>query len=101
MKQLARKYVFWQNIDRDIEMFVKSCDNCQAMGNDRKFKNYGQWSKVTVPFERVHLDFFYFNGKQFLIFIDCYSRWLEIKMMENLTANCLIGKLDSIFEIFG
>jgi hypothetical protein len=101
MKQLARSYVFWQNIDRDIENYVKSCDNCQAMGNDRKFKSFGKWPDVTVPFERVHLDFFYFNGKQFLIFVDCYSRWLEIKLMENLTANCLIMKLDSIFEIFG
>ncbi|XP_037821229.1 uncharacterized protein K02A2.6-like [Lucilia sericata] len=28
-KSLARSYVYWPNIDKDIEEFVKKCDKCQ------------------------------------------------------------------------
>lgn len=43
----------------------------------------------------------YFEGKQFLIFIDVYSRWLDVKIMNDLTADTLIEKLEDIFAYFG
>ena len=31
MKNTARRVVWWPNIDKDIEDYVKSCDNCQSV----------------------------------------------------------------------
>jgi hypothetical protein len=101
MKELARRYVFWTGLSRDIENFVKSCPSCQKGQKCKRTKVYGKWPETTYPFERAHIDFFYFNGKQFLIFIDVYTRWLEVKNMRNLSAHCLIEQLDSIYEYFG
>jgi transposase InsO family protein len=101
MKKLSRTYVYWQGLDKDIENFVKSCSSCQKSKNDNPRKCYGSWPETTFPFERIHLDFFYFQGKQFLILIDCYSRWLEIKYMKNSTAHYLIKELRGIFRRFG
>jgi hypothetical protein len=52
------------------------------MQNDNPRKDYGQWRSVSHPFERVHLDFFHFRGKQFLILVDCFTRWIEVKSTE-------------------
>ncbi len=62
---------------------------------------YGEWPKVSHPFERCHADFMYFRGKSFLIFIDVFSRWIDVKLMRNLTASTLIEKLEDIFGYFG
>lgn len=29
MKTLARSYVWWPSMDKDIEKMVKNCDECQ------------------------------------------------------------------------
>lgn len=101
MKELARRYVFWIGINKDIENYVKSCESCQRGQKDKKNKVYGKWPEVSYPFERAHIDFFFFHGRYFLIFVDVYTRWVDIKPMRNLTANCLIDKLEDIYGYFG
>ena len=34
MKELARSYLWWPNIDSDIESYVRSCDSCQSIRPD-------------------------------------------------------------------
>jgi Integrase zinc binding domain len=94
MKRLARTYVFWKGIDFDIENYVESCKPCQPTKEDSDKKIYGKWPSATYPFQRVHLDFFYFESKQYLILIDAYSRWMDIKAMKNLTIYCLTDTLN-------
>jgi hypothetical protein len=36
-----------------------------------------------------------------LILIDCFSRWLDIRLMRNTTTYCLIDELLTIFSSFG
>ena len=33
MKMVARSYVWWTKLDKDIEQLVKSCSHCQAVRN--------------------------------------------------------------------
>jgi len=101
MKQMARQYVYWEGMDNDIKNYVDSCENCQAVNTSHQGKTYGTWPIPKKPFDRVHLDFFHFMGKTFLIFIDAYSRWLEIRLMKNTNSLILTKTLKSIFRIFG
>ena len=101
MKQIAREYIYWEGINKDIENYVKSCEPCQALRKDKPNKEFGKWREATHPLERVHIDFFHFKGQTYLIFIDAYSRWLEIKVMNRTTASKVIRELDSIFCTFG
>jgi Integrase zinc binding domain len=94
MKQIARQYVYWANIDEDIKKFGESCESCQVVNIDKQGKACGVWPEPKKPFERVHLDFFYFRGKTFSIFIDAFSRWLEIRIIRNKNA-------ESLIKIFG
>jgi RNase H-like domain found in reverse transcriptase/Integrase zinc binding domain/Integrase core domain len=101
MKRIARQYVYWAHIDDDIQKFVENCESCQVVNIDKQGKAFGVWPEPKKPFERVHLDFFHFRGKTFLIFIDAFSRWLEIRIIRNNNAESLIKILKSIFRIFG
>ena len=100
MKHLARRYVYWRKIDDDIEKTVKLCDICNQEQNARP-KTYHAWPTTTFPFERVHLDLFYFGGKTFLVFVDDYSKWIEVKHLRKGNSWYLINALNSIFSVFG
>lgn len=101
MKILARKYVQWDGMTRDIEKYVSECEACQVLRKDKPNKEYGKWPEANVPFERVHIDFFHFMGKTFFILIDAYSHWLEIKQMSTTNAEMVIKELSKIFGMFG
>ena len=100
MKQLARQNVYWEGMNEDIEWFVKSCNSCQVLRKDKP-KVFGDWPTTTYPFERVHVDFFHFQNANFLIMVDIFSRWIEIKRMSRTNASSLNRVLEDIFATFG
>lgn len=100
MKQLARMHVYWEGLNKDIELHVAQCESCQIFRKD-KHKVYGNWPVTTFPFERVHVDFFHFNNSTFLILVDVFSRWMEIKRMNRTSAQSLVCKFEEIFSVFG
>lgn len=101
MKASARAYVWWPGIDTSIENFVKSCSTCQGTQRVPKEIVVTTWPIAKYPMERIHLDFFYFEGKNFLIMSDAFSKYIDVKLMGLTTVNCLIDKLEEIFVVFG
>jgi hypothetical protein len=101
MKVWARQYVYWEGINKDIEKMVQECEICQKLRKDDQKKLLGNWPKPTYPFERVHIDFFKFGGRECLIFVDAFSRWLEIKIMPKIDAKSVLRELEVIFKTFG
>lgn len=99
-KLLARKYLFWIGSSKDIEEFVGKCSVCKTVNSDNQPKSYVSWEKTSHPFQRIHLDFFYFAGKQVLILVDSFSRFVDCKVMSSTTARSLILILSEIFAYF-
>lgn len=52
-------------------------------------------------FERIHIDFFHFEKNTFLLLIDSFSRWLDVKQMKSTTGDKVIAELRTIFTYFG
>ena len=102
MKALARSYIWWPNIDNDIEMTVKSCNSCQMNQTMPSKAPIHPWEKTTAPWMRIHVDFAGpFLGKMFLIIYDSYSKWIDAIPMTNITSSAVIDCLRSTFSIHG
>ena len=101
MKQLARRYVFWPGINKDLEEVSKHCDVCTRFNPDRNSKIFIPWPEATAPFDRVHIDFFHKFGRTFLILVDANTRWVEVIPMASTTASQVLMALRSIFSRFG
>lgn len=101
MKMLARSYVWWSGIDNDIEEFVKKCYNCQVTQNVPKEVIHTSWENTTYPFQRVYIDFFHCSSKVFFLYVDSYSRYVEVVQMNSTIARNVNNSLGKIFQYFG
>lgn len=102
MKTLARSYVYWPNIDADIESICKQCETCAAEAQAPPRAPPQPWPYLVQPWSRVHVDFLGpFLNKMYLVMIDSSSKWLEIFEMSRTTATCVIKILRATFARFG
>ncbi|UYV82946.1 K02A2.6-like [Cordylochernes scorpioides] len=103
MKQLARRYCTWKNIDKDIENLVKSCKDCLYTQNNPPKAPVHHWDPPSTNWERIHLDYAgHFQGYYYLVLIDAKSRWAEIKAIsEPPTSLNTIKLLNDIFSTHG
>uniref|UniRef100_A0A0E4C706 RNA-directed DNA polymerase n=1 Tax=Anopheles gambiae TaxID=7165 RepID=A0A0E4C706_ANOGA len=102
MKSLARSYVYWPGIDKDIEQLAKSCHECaQTVSAPPKF-NQHHWEYPSNPWERVHVDYAGpVAGAMLLIIVDAYSKWVEVKVTHSTTTEATIKILDELFASYG
>lgn len=103
MKQLARRYCWWKNIDKDIENLVKACQPCALVKKNPQKAPIHAWNEPTENFERIHIDYAgEFQGHHFLILVDAKSKWLEVKIIRNApTTEVTIHLLQEIFSFHG
>ena len=102
MKSLARMYVWWPNLEKDIESFVQSCHQCQEQQPAPSVAPLQPWRWPTRPWTRLHMDFAGpLNGKMILIVIDAHSKWIEAIPTESATSSVVIESSRVLFSQFG
>ena len=102
MKALARSYVWWPNMDQDIESISKHCETCCINQNNPAAAPIHIWEQPNEPWERIHLDYAGpFLGKMFLIVVDAYSKWIEVEIMHDATSPSTVHRLRRIFSTHG
>lgn len=102
MKSLARSYVWWKNIDVDIEQMVKKCKTCcQLQRNPNKVQTHS-WEYPKEPWNRIHIDYAGpFMDNYFLVVVDAYTKWLEVIPTTSITSAATIKILKNLFTTFG
>ncbi|XP_053618601.1 uncharacterized protein K02A2.6-like [Plodia interpunctella] len=101
MKNIARNYVYWPNIDKDIEEMCRACEACRTVRDAPAHAPLHPWEYPLHPWQRIHIDFFDCAGKRFLIVVDAHSKWIETVAMNETSAGTTIRALRSIFARFG
>ncbi|KAF0708423.1 Reverse transcriptase domain-containing protein [Aphis craccivora] len=94
MKAVARLYVWWPKIDTHIENVVKSCKYCMQLRQNPKKSELIPWSRPSGVWQRIHIDFFGpYHNSYFLVVLDAFSKWLEVKEMRKITTDNTIVEL--------
>ena len=102
MKSLARSYVWWPNMDKELEAMVKTCIQCQLNRKSPPASPLHPWDWPERPWSRLHADYAGpFMGKMFLVVVDAYSKWLEVKTVDSATSQRTIQLLRSMFATHG
>ena len=97
-KARARLIVYWPQIDNDIE---NSCRSCQECERDRPSNPRQPLKHLPLPryaFQFISADWFDLNSDKFLVLVDWYSGYFEVKgPVHNPDANTVIGYLREWF----
>ena len=101
MKSVARSYLWWPGLDKELEECVQNCVPCQTVKSAPALAPLHPWVWPSKPWKRVHLDFAGpFMGRMYLIAIDAHSKWPEVIEMTSTTAQKTIIELRRIFEAY-
>ena len=102
MKSLARSFVWWPGMDKDLTTTVNSCDACQRTRHLPPTVPIQPWEWPKRPWARLHADYAGpFMGKMFLIVVDAHSKWLEVIPVSSTTSTTTIEHLRSLFSTHG
>ena len=102
MKSLARSYIWWPGMDKDIERYVKKCPVCQSSRKDPPVAPAHPWPVPDKPWTRLHIDYVGpLEGKMFLLITDAHSRWMEIHATNTSTSSATIELLRKSFASLG
>ncbi len=75
-------------MDQELENKVKTCQVCQQNRPSDKSVPIHPWEFPKRPWVRLHLDYAGpVNGNMFLVLIDAYSKWLEVKIASSASSS--------------
>ena len=100
-KALARQSIYWINIDRDIDYLVYSYPTCCKFQETVPSLDLLPHEPPSRPFQRLALDIFHFEHKDYLLMVDYFSKWYAFKEIHSKTAESVIKVLEPMFSIFG
>ena len=100
MKALARSYLWWPTLDKEIEAKVSSCEVCKAVRNMPPTAPLHTWQWPARIWQRLHMDFAQKENHTFLVFIYSHSKWLEVFDMKSTTADKTCEILQTLFASY-
>ncbi|KAL5506357.1 hypothetical protein EMCRGX_G007979 [Ephydatia muelleri] len=102
MKAITRSTVWWPGIDNALATKVKTCQACQSNRKSPPLSLLHPWEFPAHPWSRLHVDFAGpFLGKQFIVLVDSFSKWLEVAVVSSCSSLQAIRFLRHVFSTHG
>ena len=102
MRSLARYYVWWPGIDKDVERCVQSCELCQQNRPHQPEVPLFSWNVANGSWDRIHIDYAGpFEGYMWLVVVCSYTKWVEIVPLKTATSQMTIVALRVMFGRWG
>lgn len=91
--------MWWPGLDSDIEAMANSCPECQS---SPPVAPLYPWKWPSWVYQRVDIDFAGpFQGTNFLVAVDAYSKWSHVVMMQSTTVDKTIDALRQMLSMNG
>ena len=105
MGNRARATVFWSDISSALQTTRDSCEPCDRIAPSQPFQPPVPPMVPTMPFEAIAADYFELGGYYYLLSVDRFSNWPEVKQIKksenNSGSSGLIKALKHLFAGFG
>ena len=98
MKALARSHFWWSYLDQDAEALAIQYEACKITV---PMPAHHPWHYPSTPWERVHIDYGKWNKRDFLVTVDAFSKWPEVKVVSSTTTQKTVTVLSEIIATHG
>lgn len=100
-KTRGRTVLYWPGMSQDIETIVGRCHICLKFRASNPKEPLIPHDVPERPWQKVAADIMTFKSRDYIVAVDCYSKYPEIALLENKTASNVIIHLKSIFARHG
>ena len=97
----ARKSFFWPGLSNDIREEVSKCESCMRFSNKQRREPLMPHEVPELPWYKVAMDIMEFRSRNYLVVVDSFSHFPELRLLGNKTADDIILALKSIFSVHG
>ena len=94
----ARDSVFWPNITGDVRDLVSQCSICIELQSQNPKEPMQSHRIPDLPWSRVATDQFKLHGKDYIVVVDFYSDFIEVKMLQENSSSAVIEFLKAQFS---
>ncbi|XP_064465546.1 uncharacterized protein K02A2.6-like [Ornithodoros turicata] len=102
MKSTARSHFWWPGLDHDIQLTFDRCHTCQTWARASPCFVDEDFKRPDAPWHTLHIDFAGpMDGWSYLIIVDAFSKWLEVRRLRTTTSGNIIHELRNVFATFG
>ena len=93
----ARETLFWPAMSAAIRHACSTCGLCARYKAERPIEPMQSQEIPLLPWERISVDLFHLDGKQYLVSVDHYSDFIEIDLLRNTSATAVINAMKKNF----
>ncbi|XP_055890819.1 uncharacterized protein K02A2.6-like [Biomphalaria glabrata] len=97
----ARQSVYWPGLSKDIVSTIMKCATCATFKRNNVKEKLLPYAVPDRPWKKVATDLFEWRNNDYLLVVDYFSKYPEIKRLENKTAECVIRAMKGIFARHG
>ena len=92
----ARQCIYWPGINKDIEHLVEACATCQRHRPQEPRQPLKPTPPPERPWQQLGADFMMFDGSEYLVIVDYYSKMPIVRKM--LTSQCNSAKTITVLK---
>nr|XP_037270721.1 uncharacterized protein K02A2.6-like [Rhipicephalus microplus] len=96
----ARECVWWPHCSQHIEDLVAQCAKC-AETRTLRSEPLSPTPTPERPWQRLGIDLFHLEGRDYVLIVDYYSRFPEIVTLGTSSAKAVVAAVKSCFARFG
>ncbi|XP_062523345.1 uncharacterized protein K02A2.6-like [Corticium candelabrum] len=99
--RLARKALYWPNMNTAVRDFVSTCDICNSFQPKQQQEPLLPQKIPDRPWSQVGVDLFELQGTHYVIAVDYYSNFFEVDKLQDTCSTTVIHKLKGYFARHG
>ena len=96
----ARETLFWPGMADDIKQFISKCETCRKYEISNQKEPLMPHEAPSLPWEKVGVDLFSIDGKNYMVTVDYYSNFWELDRLNNQDSAVIIKKLVPLCKIW-
>ena len=97
----AKDSIFWPGMSKEITEHVLQCTTCLKYRDSNAKEPLIPHEFPDRAFQKIGVDLFHFDGKEYLLKVDYYSRFFEIDYLPDTRAATVIQKLKMHLSLNG
>ena len=97
----ARECIYWPGMTSDIKQMISTCEICQTYQPANQRETLQSHDTPSRQWEKVGVDLFEMDGKDYLVTVDYLSNFWEVDRLENTKSSTVIRKLKAHFARYG